>query len=70
VFVPAKTPKPIVARLNAEINRIMALPDVKERLSKDGVDPAGSTPEQLNTIVQNEKKMWSKVIKQANIKIQ
>jgi tripartite-type tricarboxylate transporter receptor subunit TctC len=70
VFVPAKTPKPIVARLNAEINRIMALPDVKERLSKDGVDPAGSTPEQLNAIVQNEKKMWSKVIRQANIKIQ
>ena len=70
VFVPAKTPKPIVARLNAEINRIMALPDVKERLSKDGVDPGGSTPEQLNAIVQNEKKMWSKVIKQANIKVQ
>jgi len=70
VFVPAKTPKPVIARLNAEINRIMALPDVKERLSKDGVDPGGSTPEQLNAIVQNEKKMWSKVIRQANIKVQ
>ena len=70
VFVPSKTPKPIVARLNAEFNRIVALPDVKERLSKDGVDPQGSTPEELNAIVQNEKKMWSKVIRQANIKIQ
>jgi tripartite-type tricarboxylate transporter receptor subunit TctC len=70
VFVPAKTPKPIVMQLNREINRIMALPDVKERLSKDGVDPAGSSPEALNAIVQNEKKTWTKVIKQAGIKVQ
>jgi len=70
VFVPAKTPRPIVAQLNKELNRILALPDVKERLSKDGVDPAGSTPEALAQIVQNEKKVWSKVIRQANIKVQ
>jgi tripartite-type tricarboxylate transporter receptor subunit TctC len=70
VFVPAKTPKPIVARLNTELVRILALPDVKERLSRDGVEPAGSTPEHLANIVQTEKKMWTKVIRQANIKIQ
>jgi tripartite-type tricarboxylate transporter receptor subunit TctC len=70
VFVPAKTPRPIVTRLNAELNRILALPDVKERLSRDGVEPSGSTPEHLQSIVQNEKKMWSKVIRQANIKVQ
>jgi tripartite-type tricarboxylate transporter receptor subunit TctC len=70
VFVPAKTPKPIIAQLNRELNRIMALPDVKERLSRDGVDPAGSTPEALNAIVQREKKVWAKVIRDANIKIQ
>ena len=70
VLVPAKTPKPIVAQLNREINRIMALPDVKERLSRDGVDPAGSTPEALAAIVQKEKKVWTKVIREANIKVQ
>ena len=70
VFVPAKTPRPIVARLNTELTRILALPDVKERLSRDGVDPAGSTPEHLHKIVQDEKKMWLKVIRQANIKVQ
>ena len=70
VFVPAKTPKPIIAQLNRELNRILALPDVKERLSRDGVDPAGSTPEALNAIVQREKKVWAKVIREANIKIQ
>ncbi|HZN25267.1 MAG TPA: tripartite tricarboxylate transporter substrate binding protein [Burkholderiales bacterium] len=70
LFVPARTPKPVIARLNAEIKRIMTLPDVNERLSRDGVDPAGSTPEQLNAIVQKEKKMWSKVIRESNIKVQ
>jgi tripartite-type tricarboxylate transporter receptor subunit TctC len=70
VFVPAKTPKPVVARLNKELMRVLALPDVKERLSRDGVEPGGSTPEQLNAIVLAEKKLWSKVIKEANIKVQ
>ena len=70
VFVPAKTPKHIVALLNRELVRILASPDVKDRLSKDGVEPAGSTPEQLQAIVQNEKKVWTKVIRQANIKVQ
>lgn len=70
VFVPSKTPKPIVARLNKELVRVLALNDVKDRLSRDGVEPGGSTPEQLNAIVLAEKKLWSKVIKEANIKIQ
>ncbi|MDB5904250.1 MAG: hypothetical protein JWM26_3128 [Betaproteobacteria bacterium] len=70
VFVPAKTPRPIVARLNAELVRILALPEVKERLSRDGVEPAGSTPEHLNNIVQAEKKVWTQVIREGNIKVQ
>ena len=70
VFVPSKTPKPIVALLNKELIRILALPDVKERLARDGVETGGSTPEQLSQIVQAEKKMWSKVIREANIKVQ
>jgi tripartite-type tricarboxylate transporter receptor subunit TctC len=70
VFVPSKTSKPVVARLNRELMRVLALPDVKERLSRDGVDPAGSTPEQLHAVVQAEKKLWAKVIKDANIKVQ
>ena len=66
----AKTPRPIVMQLNKELNRILVLPDVKERLSRDGVDPQGSTPEALGRIVQDERKVWSKVIRQANIKVQ
>lgn len=70
VFVPSKTPKPIVARLNKELVRVMALPDVKERLTRDGVEPGSSTPEQLNAVVLAEKKLWTKVIKDAGIKVQ
>lgn len=70
VFVPAATPKTVVTRLNKELLRVLALPDVKDRLSRDGVEPGGSTPEQLNAIVLAEKKLWSKVIKDAGIKIQ
>jgi len=70
VFVPAKTPKSIIVQLNRELNRIVALPDVKERLSRDGVDPAGSTPEALDALVQKEKKVWTKVLRDANIKVQ
>ena len=70
LFVPAKTPRPILMQLNKEINRIMALPDVRERLSSQGVDPVASTPEELTRIVQAEKKVWSKVLRQANIKVQ
>ncbi len=70
LFVPARTPKPIVAKLNQEMVRILALPDVRERLSRDGVEPASSTPEQLATLVKSEAVLWAKVIKDARIKVE
>jgi tripartite-type tricarboxylate transporter receptor subunit TctC len=70
VFVPAATPKAVAARLNREIVRVTALPEVRERLSKDGVEAAGSTPEALGNIVQAEKKLWTRVIREAHIRIE
>jgi tripartite-type tricarboxylate transporter receptor subunit TctC len=70
VFVPARTPKAVAARLNREIVRVTALPEVRERLSKDGVEASGSTPEALRDIVQAEKKLWTRVIREAHIKIE
>jgi len=70
LFVPAKTPKPVVARLHQEFARVLALPEVKERLANQGVEVASSTPEQLNAVVRAERKLWSNVIKAAGIKIQ
>jgi tripartite-type tricarboxylate transporter receptor subunit TctC len=70
VFVPAQTPKPVAAQIHKHISTVLAMQDVKDKLASQGVEVEGSTPEQLTAIIQNEKKIWSKVIKQANIKVE
>lgn len=70
VFVPSRTPSPIVARLNQELARVAAMPDVKERLSRDGVEAVASTPQALDQVVVAEKKLWAKVIREAGIRVQ
>jgi tripartite-type tricarboxylate transporter receptor subunit TctC len=68
VAAPAKTPRPIVDRLNGEIVRALATPDLRERMQGMGADPVGNTPEQYTLFVQNEIAKWGKVIKAAGIK--
>lgn len=70
VFVPAKTPKPVVARLNKEFAAALAAPEVKERLLRDGVEPEASSPEKLAALVLAERKTWAAVIKAAGIRIE
>ena len=65
--VPAKTPKEIVAQLNREITRILALPDVKQRLNDLTLVAQGSTPEQLATLMDSDIKRWAAVIERAKI---
>ena len=65
--VPAKTPKEIVSKLNREIVRILALPDVKLRLSDLTLAAQSSTPEQLSTLLDNDIRRWAAVIEQAKI---
>jgi tripartite-type tricarboxylate transporter receptor subunit TctC len=69
-LVPAGTPKDIVALLNREIGRIIALPDVKERFGALGLDPVGGTPEDFGRDLRAEGEKWAKVIRAANIKAQ
>jgi tripartite-type tricarboxylate transporter receptor subunit TctC len=68
VAAPARTPRPIVDRLNAEIVRALGTPDLRERMLATGADPVGNTPEQYTSFVQNEIVKWGKVIKAAGIK--
>ena len=70
VFVPAGTPKEIVARLNTEIVKVLNLPDAKQRLLESGIEATPSTPEQFATYIQAETKKWAKVVKDANIKVE
>lgn len=69
VFVPAKTPKSAIARLHKELTAVLKAPDVTERLSRDGVDAEASTPAELDALVRAERKLWSKVIREANITV-
>ena len=70
VLVPAATPKPIVDRLQRQIARIVALPDVKERLDALGFAPVASTPEAYAAQIKADIETWSKVVREANIKVE
>ena len=69
VFVPAGTPEDFVRILNRQVARIMALPEVKERMATIGFDPTLSTSEELADHMRAETNKWLKVVRQANIKI-
>ena len=62
-FAPAATPKDIIAKLNAEINKLMRLPDVAQRLAGDGVEAASMTPAEFGTYLHSEIAKWGKVVK-------
>jgi tripartite-type tricarboxylate transporter receptor subunit TctC len=70
VLVPAGTPKPIVDLLYREIKAIVALPDVKERFEVLGLEPIANTPEAFAAQIKAEIAKWSKVIRDANIKME
>jgi len=70
VMVPAKTPKPIVAKLSKELMRIIKQPDVQERFSAVGLDAVGSTPEELAALIKKEVVMYAKLVKQIGLKPQ
>ncbi len=63
VFAPARTPRAIVLRLNGEIARILALPDVRQRLSAEGAELMVSTPEQFAAFIKSELAKWAKAVK-------
>jgi len=66
VSAPARTPRPIIDRLNTEFVRAIKSPDLRDKLVAAGADPAGTTPEQYTAFVQQEIAKWDKVIKAGN----
>jgi tripartite-type tricarboxylate transporter receptor subunit TctC len=68
VLGPKALGKDIVARWNGEINRILHLPDVKERMAGAGTEPAGGSPERFGEVLKRDVAKWRKVVKIADIK--
>lgn len=68
VHAPAKTPKPIVNRLNAEFLKALKMPDVRERLGSLGFEIEGSTPERYGSYIKSEIPKWAKVVKASGAK--
>ena len=66
-FVPSKTPEAIVARLQKEVARVVHTPEVKERFAAMGIEPVGSTPEELGAVLARDLAKYKAVAKAANI---
>ena len=69
MLAPAGTPAPIVERLNAGLQKVLASPDVKEKLAAKGAVPAASTPSTFATFMQAEYDRWGPIVKKAGVKI-
>jgi tripartite-type tricarboxylate transporter receptor subunit TctC len=70
MFGPAGIPKPVLAKVNAEVARILHSPEVKKVFERDGADVVGSTPEQFGAVLRAEIAKWTKVAKAAGIRLE
>ena len=70
IVAPAGTPQPIVDQLQKEIAKIVAAPDVKEKLTAIGFIPIANSPQQFGVRIKAEMDKWAKVVHAANLKIE
>jgi tripartite-type tricarboxylate transporter receptor subunit TctC len=68
IMLPAKTPKPLADKITKEIIRIVKLPDIQERLSSQGLDAVGSSPEEVVKLIKHEIALYAKLVKQIGFK--
>ena len=68
LLAPARTPAPVIARLNAEVNRVLKTPEVRERLAAEGGEALGGSPEQFASFLKAEHAKWGRVVKESGAK--
>jgi tripartite-type tricarboxylate transporter receptor subunit TctC len=70
LLAPAKTPQPVVAKLNAALNEALQTPKVAQQLAKQGFETATSSPEQLKAVIERDLARWSRVIAEHQIRVE
>jgi tripartite-type tricarboxylate transporter receptor subunit TctC len=70
VCAPGATPKPVVQRLQAEVSKVLKMPEIRDRLMRDGIEPVGGTPEEFQAHIKREMQKWSKVVRDAKVTAQ
>ena len=70
IFVPARTPQPIVDRLNTEIVKALQIAEIKDVLSKQAMQPVGDTPQEFAAFLQKDIAMWKEVAASANVSVE
>ncbi|HEV7393288.1 MAG TPA: tripartite tricarboxylate transporter substrate-binding protein, partial [Burkholderiales bacterium] len=69
LLAPARTPKPIIARLNSDVVHALQTPDLKERFARMGSTASSSSPAELDALIRRDYEQWAHVIKRAGIKL-
>jgi tripartite-type tricarboxylate transporter receptor subunit TctC len=69
LMAPAGTPRPVLEKLNAEINKVVNAPDVKETWAKQGAVPMGMTIEQFDRFMREDITKWAKIVKLSGAKV-
>jgi tripartite-type tricarboxylate transporter receptor subunit TctC len=70
ILTRAGTPPEIINKLNVEVNKIIKMPDVRERLAALGAEPYGGTPEAMRQFLREDKDRWARLIKDLNFKLE
>ncbi|HEY0202014.1 MAG TPA: tripartite tricarboxylate transporter substrate binding protein [Burkholderiaceae bacterium] len=70
IFAPGGTPQPVIRKIQHEVSEVLKLPEVRQKLAELGTEPVGSTPEEFEVFLKGEMSKWSKVVKEAGIKIE
>jgi tripartite-type tricarboxylate transporter receptor subunit TctC len=69
ILAPAATPKPVLARLNAEINKVLQDPKVRKSIQSEGGDVIGGTPEEFTALMKTELATWATLVKESGAKV-
>ena len=68
-LAPAGTPQPVTARLHRELDRIIGLPDMRERFAAEGYDAVTCTPEEFTRLIRSDLAKWQKVVKASGARV-